>query len=374
MAFSNAFPPVTKEDWLQQIKKDLKGQELSSLTWHIAPHLSVDPLVAAGDAAVLSAPLSASAHWETGEMIHVTDPGSARVQALEALQMGAEGLHFYLPSVPDQVLMDTLLEGIHTDYIGLHFSGPGMETSPGGILTLLEAVAARGGVKPQQLRGSLQWSPLEATLAPDWRYARELIELVHSRYPGFSVISLGSDGISDPVESLSELMYQANECITRLHEVGLSPAQAASAIQFRVATGVQYFVEIARLRALKVLWVNVLSGWGVTPEYPRILATCAPEAYTDALYTNMIRATTIAMSAVIGGATHLVVRPYDEGREAQSEQSPTFARRIARNVQHLLKMESGLDQIPDPAAGSYYIEQLTRQMAEKSWAIFQERV
>lgn len=84
----------------------------------------------------------------------------------------------------------------------------------------------------------------------------------------------------------------------------------------------------------------------------------------------MIKATTMAMSAILGGANQLVVKPYDEDREHLSNYPPQFARRIARNIQHLLKMESGFEQLLDPAAGSHYIEHATIQIADKSWELF----
>ena len=80
----------------------------------------------------------------------------------------------------------------------------------------------------------------------------------------------------------------------------------------------------------------------------------------------------MAMSAVQGGVDRLTVLPYDAGREDKAEYPQAFGRRIARNVQQLLKLESGFDQVPDPAAGSYYIENLTRLFAEKAWAQFQQ--
>lgn len=136
--------------------------------------------------------------------------------------------------------------------------------------------------------------------------------------------------------------------------------------------GKSYFFEIAKIRAFKLLWLNVLKGWGAPLRHPVVETRFQAEAYTDELYTNMIRATTMAMSAVLGGADRLTVLPYDAGREHQASYSPAFSRHIARNVQHLLKMESFFSEIPDPAAGSYYIEQLTQQLAARAWTAFQK--
>jgi len=161
---------------------------------------------------------------------------------------------------------------------------------------------------------------------------------------------------------------RGNLYLEKLTERGLSPAEAANTLQFSIALGKSYFLEIARIRAFKLLWLNVLKAWGAPLDYPAVEAHFQPEAYSDELHTNMIRATTMAMSAVLGGADRLTVLPYDAGREAQATYSQSFSRRIARNVQHLLKMESFFHEIPDAAAGSYYIEKLTQQLAEKAWA------
>ncbi len=124
------------------------------------------------------------------------------------------------------------------------------------------------------------------------------------------------------------------------------------------------------MRAFKLLWLHILKVWNAPLTLPATAVHFNIDAYTDDLYTNMIRATTMAMSAVLGGADRLTVLPYDAGREASAQYPPAFGRRIARNVQHLLQLESGLGDIPDPAAGSYYIETLTRQLAEAAWKEF----
>src|SRR5690606_19484509 len=122
-------------------------------------------------------------------------------------------------------------------------------------------------------------------------------------------------------------------------------------------------------RALKILWANVLEAYGVKVQMPFIEVHFAPESQDNNINTNMIRAATQALSAVIGGADRLYVLP---ANAALGEASMSFTRRIARNVQHLLQMESHVDKVFDAGAGSYYIEKLTNILAEKAWAKFQE--
>ena len=154
-----------------------------------------------------------------------------------------------------------------------------------------------------------------------------------------------------------------------LQKTGLGTIAIAQSLQVQFQTGTLYFVEIARHRAFRLLWLNWCKAWDLPLVYPDTNAVFAAEAYTDEIYTNMIRATTMAMSAALGGARRITVAPCDTGRLHLSQQSPAFARRIARNVQHLLKMESGIAVLNDPASGSYYIENLTVMLAEKAWSL-----
>ena len=137
-----------------------------------------------------------------------------------------------------------------------------------------------------------------------------------------------------------------------------------------MAVSTSFFVDIAKLRALRILWANLLDAYGAgDAPLPLLVAHLARETQADDQHTNMIKAGTQSMAAVIGGADRLYVRPADFFNQ---EPSSSFTRRIARNVQHILKMESHLDRVGDPGAGSYYIEMLTEKLADAAWREFQE--
>lgn len=134
-------------------------------------------------------------------------------------------------------------------------------------------------------------------------------------------------------------------------------------LSLTISIGTSYFIAIAKIRALKILWENLLQAYDCESIPLPIDATISPEAYGDNTNTNMIRSMTVAMSAVIGGVHRLTVLPADH-------QKNSSAVRIARNIQHLLKMESYMDRVIDPAAGSFYIEHLTKLFVEKAWDSF----
>lgn len=372
------FPPISKAEWLRQITKDLKDKPLADLDWQLPNGLLVSPLVHAEDFEISPAPISEQPNaWEICEDISVDDVVLANRQALEALEGGAEGLCFHLNQPLNSIDFAQLFQNIHLDFIGLYFEGPAVAENPGSIFALLEGLAKQRGLSTTQLRGALAYDPVPVSKIVDWRYLADLLEYGREKFPEFKIIQISapkllSEGVSQE-KSSGVLLRNANIYLEKLSERGIPVKDIVAVLEFKVLIGKSYFLEIARLRALKILWFNVLKGWNAPLQAPAIAAQFHPEDYSDDLYTNMIRATTMAMSAVQGGVSRLSVLPYDAGREGQSNYPQAFSRRIARNVQHLLKMESDLDEVMDPAAGSYYLETLTSQLAEKAWADFCEK-
>jgi methylmalonyl-CoA mutase len=366
------FPPVTKDVWLAQIQKDLKGAPLQDLSWTISDQVTAQPLVDHTDLPQPLYPLNESqGNWEIGERLTVTNPAEANAAALEALQGGAEGLCFHLEQAPTAADFDILLKDIHLDFIGLHFEGPGATDSPSLILALLAQLAQQRGGSTAALSGSIHYDPLQQAHQPDWRYLAELIALAHRDFPRFKVLTIQETAASDaPEAALAEVLSRVQQYMGQLVQHGAQPAAVAASMEVVVQIGQQHFVEIARLRAFQLLWLNWCDRWGIPMTAPYLAAIFNPNAYTEAIYTNLIKSTTMAMSAALGGAKRIVVLPYDEGREEQAKYPKAFARRMARNVQHLLKLESGLHTLTDPAAGSYYIEHLTHQIATAAWSLF----
>ncbi|MCB0638992.1 MAG: hypothetical protein KDC54_20325, partial [Lewinella sp.] len=160
------------------------------------------------------------------------------------------------------------------------------------------------------------------------------------------------------------------EYLAQMEARGVAPAVTNAHMQFSVAVSTSYFLEIAKLRALRVLWANVLAGYGLTDvPLPKVAVHQAMESQEGDVHTNMIKAATQAMAAATGGADLLFIVPANHARR---EPSTPFTRRIARNVQHLLQLESRFTNVIDPAAGSYYLEKVTTTLAEKAWARFQQ--
>ena len=186
--------------------------------------------------------------------------------------------------------------------------------------------------------------------------------------PQFAVITVNAERFYQNTEGVvSELCHAVStgeNYLKQLTANGLAIETIQNRLAFRFQIGVSYFVEIAKIRAFKLLWGNVLAAYNAVPTTPRLFAATSPFKQNADVNIHKIQATTEAMSAVLAGIESLTV--------ASSEASD-FGRRIARNVQHLMSLESYLDRVADPSAGSFYIEKLTEQLAEAAWAEFQKQ-
>jgi methylmalonyl-CoA mutase len=357
------FPPTSKAEWLARVQKDLKGRPFSDLQWHLSESIRIDPFFHPDDRIKAAGPLGRTGarqnSWEVGEYISVKESlPSANQQALTALNGGAEALLFQLGAHEmAESDLQRLLEGIRLEMISVHFEFDS-ETELKNSLSALRQLSG--------WRGSAYATPPEgdANDRPAWLWKNDTLKE--------NVRTLIADGrryyrdAAHTTEELAQILHAIHPAFSRLAEK-TSPDQANQQVKLLIAVDTSYFVSIAKIRALKILWANYLKALGGNPQQlPEIEAHLAPYPADSDPHTNMIRAATQALSAAIGGADRLFVAPADS-RQGSSDE---FTRRIARNVQHLLKMESYIDRVIDPAAGSYYIEQLTEVLMEEAWEKF----
>lgn len=179
------------------------------------------------------------------------------------------------------------------------------------------------------------------------------------------------NGGADSALGLGLCLAAGVNTLRAMEQRGLEPDLVHPRLRFRMIMGPDFFMEIAKLRALRLLWSDIASACGCSPECSRVLvhARTSIRSYS-ALdpHVNMLRAVTMAMSAVLGGADSLHVDPFD----AVDSLPDQFSRRIARNVQLILAEECHFDQVADPAGGSWYVEKLTADLAARAWEIFRE--
>lgn len=357
-----AFPPVEKSAWIARLEKDLKGQPLSELVWEPEPGLQIDAFYTRSDRPAQRAPLINSAGmsaWEIGEILASDSIHRANEQAREAQAGGVQALGVNGLLLSDVDALQQLLEGLDARPLSWHFSGIPNADIP-SVLETLGMHAAH--------RGTLCLDPTDMPL-DTWRSA---LEQGMRLLPGFRTLHVDGRAYYSPTGSssseLASMLAKGAEYLARLHAAGLALDQVVPHIHFSVSIGRSYFLEMAKLRALRILWTHILMGYGIQdPGSVHIAAHVAPDPAEEQVYSNMIRAAVQAMAAVLGGADCLFVLPADM---ASNTGGDSFTRRMARNVQHLLASESHLGMVADPAAGSYYIEALTDALCIRSWEQF----
>ena len=382
-AFAAGFPAVAEADWIRLVERALKGGSVDRLVSRTYDGISIAPLYAR---ATGRAPL-ASAHrgaWDMLARIDHPHPGDANAQALTDLENGATGLHlvfrngegahgFGLPC--DAEAVDRVLESIVLQ------TGVPIEIDAGRdaaevarhVATIVEA----RGLEPSALQVHFGLDPVgDAARGGDAAIPPSIATLVKDlRGRGFVAPAVTADGrvIHDAggseAQELAFVLGSALAMMRHLHDAGLSLDDARGAISFRLTADADQFLTIAKFRALRLLWSQIERACGLSQKPVLIHAETAWRMMTQRdAFVNMLRATTGAFSAGLGGADRLTVMPFTQAIGLPD----AFARRLARNVQLVLIEEANLARVVDPAAGAGGYETLTDEIASAAWTLFQE--
>ncbi len=348
------FPTVSAEEWKNKIIKDLKGRDFEELQWAWSDDLVFEPYYTQEDVPILEnkmpPTLRKNNDWEIGEDILWNDDLKRSHSILmEALMGGVNAPCIHIQKNMDVEDWNILLKDVELDYISIHFH----LSDDVDVYSFYQNFDAYLQTKEKNI------STIKGSIL-----GGEFIK-------GSTLKTLGVDakpfykGTENIPEELAKTLQLAIDLIMSANSED-NLEEAFHSVFFSLDIGKSYFPAIAKIRALKILWEKICRGFSQNYIHPEIEIHFSPSAYTEDKYTNMIRATTMAMATVIGGADRLVILPSDA---RESEGSP-FTKRIARNVQHLLKMESFFDKVHDPASGSYYIEKMTGKIVAKSWEHF----
>tara|TARA_B100000809_G_scaffold630_2_gene700 strand:+ start:841 stop:1950 length:1110 start_codon:yes stop_codon:yes gene_type:complete len=344
MGLFDTFKEVSHQDWLDKITLDLKGKDFNdTLVWKSSEGVDVQPFY--NQTIQSSTPIKTNNDWKIRETIVITDVVKANTNALLALSGGANSILF-IGEIKDQLDMDSLLNNIQTDIIEVHF----YNSNPKKTSDLISLN-----------NGSISYDSL-TDLNID-----ALFELTNST-ANIKTITVKNDTDSSITEELAYNLSKGVEYINLLTDKGIKADKVAKKIQFTFRIGTNYFFEIAKLRAARKLWKIILNEYGIENISMTIHSETSKEiGSTEDLNYDILRNTTKAMSAIIGGCDSLTINPHDN-----SEQKVDFSNRISRNIHHILKEESFFSKVKNPADGAYYIEELTEQFATKSWKMFQE--
>ena len=294
------------------------------------------------------------------------------------MNKGVTSLGFSIPKAElSEEYIDALLNNIVCDCVELNFV-----TCKRCSLKLAEILVAyfeKKGYDKENIVASIDWDPIEKTVAKGkdvdflFEYAPKLIETVKD-YPNFRVISVNSVSLCNSgayiVQELGYALAWGAEYLQQLVDAGVEPTLAAKKIKFNMGVSENYFMEIAKFRAARMLWAEIVKQYEPKCECAcKMIVNAETSMYNMTVfdaYVNMLRTQTESMSAALAGVHSIVVNPFDAAYEVPND----FSERIARNQQLLLKEECHFSTVVDPSAGSYYIEELTSSLAKEAWKLF----
>ena len=388
--FSDFVAP-TRQEWRDKIEVDLKGADYQKkMVWRTNEGFSMEPFYRKEDvdklATVNALPgefpyvrgnRAASNEWHVRQDIKCECPKEANQKALDILNKGVDSLGFTIPGKEVSAeYVDTLLEGIYPECVELNFRT--CQRHAVELAKILVAWFQKKGADPKKVEGSISFDPIGKMIQKGkdtsdvLADAKELVETL-AGYPLFRAISVNAFELTDAgaysYQDLGYALAWGNEYMQELTEAGIAPEVAARNIKFNLGINGVYFMEIAKLRAARMLWAQIVSQYTSDKEAAKMHVCAITTTYNQTLfdsYVNMLRSQTETMSAALGGVESIVVRPFDTPYETPTE----FAERIARNQQLLLKDECHFDRMVDVAGGSYFIEELTTALAGQAWKLF----
>lgn len=387
------FPPVSTETWKEKVIADLKGADFDKkLVWRTNEGFNVQPMYRAEDIENLKTTNSlpgeypfirgtkTTNEWYIRQSIVVENVEEANAKAKDVTSKGVTSLGFQVKK--DELTaadFKTLLDGINVEKTEIN-----IEACPRHAVANAKALVEylKSANLVDVFKGSIKFDPFVRLLKHGVDFpgdikatAKELLAIV-APVKNLRVFTVDSVMLSDAgayiAQELGYALSWGNEWMAQLTEAGVSADEAAKRIKFNMGISSNYFMEIAKFRAARMLWAQIVKQYK-----PECACACKMNVHAatskfnqtifDA-YVNLLRTQTETMSAAIAGVDSITVTPFD----AQYKTPDDFSERLARNQQLLLKEESHMDKITDPAGGSYYVETLTVSIADTAWKLFLE--
>ena len=415
------FRPATLADWEEAARKSLQGAPLESLNWVTPEGITVKPLYTAADIRDLpytdtlpgfepfirgpQATMYAVKPWTIRQYAGFSTAEESNAFYRKALAAGAQGIsvafdlatHRGYDSDHPRVIGDVGKAGVAIDSVEdmkILFDGIPLDkvsvsmTMNGAVLPVLAGyivAAEEQGVRQDQLSGTIQNDILKEFMVrntyiyppePSMRIVGDIIEYTARHMPKFNSISISGyhmqeAGANQALE-LAFTLADGKEYVKTALAKGLDVDDFAGRLSFFWAIGMNFYLEIAKMRAARLLWCRIMKGFGAKNPKSLMLRThCQTSGWSlteQDPYNNIVRTTIEAMAAVFGGTQSLHTNSFDEAIALPTE----FSARIARNTQLILQEETQITRVIDPWGGSYMMEALTQQMADKAWAIIEE--
>ena len=382
------FPPVSTAEWKAKVEADLKGAPFDKkLVWRTNEGFDLQPMYRAEDIEGFNTTDSLPGEypyirgtrndndWLTRQEIDASDVKAANAKALDIVTKGVNSLDFKGVS-PDYDAVAALLEGIDITAVEINFHGCPRSAEP-LAQALVKYIKEKGA--ENTFRGSIGFNPLKKALKHGKPFPGNIADMAKNLVsatadiPGLKVLAVDSVMLSDAgayiFQELGYALAWGAEWMTILTDAGVDANLAASKIKFNMGISSNYFMELAKFRAARMLWAQIACKYGVSEAAAKMAVHASTSRFNQTIYdahVNLLRSQTECMSAALAGVDSITVTPFDAPYQTPDD----FSERIARNQQFLLKEESHLDKVVDPAGGSYYVETLTVSIANEAWKLF----
>ncbi len=353
------FSSVTSKAWKQKIQADLKGADYNdTLIWKTNEDINVKPFYHRDDFVDKEPFHMTSNHWNIGQSIFVADEKAANHKAKNAIERGAESIKFIIPD--KTVSIERLFQDLDLSSTPIHLE---LQFLDFGFTQQVNAIAEKADIHIHtdivgHLAKTGNWF---TNLEEDHTHMENMVKYNTALKSNIGIdVGLYQNAGASIVQQLAYAIAHANEYLNHFGE------KLDQSITFNVSVGTNYFFEIAKLRALRLLWNTLASEYGISKP---CIVVATPTKRNKTIYdynTNMLRTTTECMSAILGGANTVCNLAYDAIYHKDNE----FGERISRNQLLVLKKESYFGAVTNASSGSYYIEILTEQLAEKALTIF----
>ncbi len=387
------FPPITTTEWKEKVVADLKGADFDKkLVWRTNEGFNVQPMYRAEDLNGLKTTDSIPGEypyirgtkcnndWLIRQNIDVECLHDANKKALDILTKGVTSIGFNIKA--DHITLENfkiLLADIDAETVELNFNSCIKNSIK--IAETLSLYFKEKGVDTNKAKGSICFDPFKRILKRGKdvaNYAATAVELIKAsqNIPHYRVLGVDSVMLNDSgsyiTQELGFALAWGNEWLSALTDAGLTIDEVAKRIKFNFGISSNYFMEIAKFRAARMLWAQIVAAYNPACECANKIKMHAQTSRFNMTvfdsHVNLLRTQTETMSAALAGVDSITVTPFD----ATYKQSDDFSERIARNQQLLLREESHFNKIVDPAGGSYYIENLTISIAQEAWKLFLE--
>ena len=385
------FPPISTEEWMAKVTADLKGADFTKkLVWRTNEGFSVKPMYRAEDIKDLKTTDSLPGqfpyvrgtkvdnNWLVRQEIKVKDVKKANAKMLELSEKGVDAFGIQIDS--DLLTADniaTLLDKVDPTKFELNFQC--CQKCAVKLIELLAEYFKKTKVDLQKAKGSINFDPVgnmlkKGKILPDYLTRMKEVVKAGEALPKYRVLAVNTILLNNAgayiAQELGYALAWGNDLMEKMTDAGFSADEVAKDIKFNMGIGSNYFMEIAKFRAARMLWAQIISQYepkcGCSAKMKVNAETSRFNMTIFDANVNMLRTQTESMSAALANVDSIVTVPYDVCYKEPDD----FSERIARNQQLLLKEESHLNRIVDPSAGSYYIENLTIAIAQEAWKLF----